>query len=332
MLGLRMWTRTVPLVGRGAWNREQIHTSTATRSQPGRLNLSGIYPPIATPFTAKEDVDYCRLAENLQKYAKMPFRGLVVQGSNGEYPYLTEEERVEVVRVVRRSLQPEKLLMAGSGCESTAATVQLTEKMAAAGADAALVVTPCFYKGKMKSGALIQHYTKVADNSPLPVVLYSVPANTGVDLPLEAVVQLSQHPNIIGLKDSGGDITRIGLIVHKTKEQDFQVLAGSAGFLMAAYCVAVICCAARRWRLKTRSPVSRTLSSLTSHRNINESENPQPAARVCLCDHNNSKATDGDPFSAVLFSCSVRRTIRCYAERPWCLVAWENICLSDGVK
>ncbi|XP_008314469.1 4-hydroxy-2-oxoglutarate aldolase, mitochondrial isoform X2 [Cynoglossus semilaevis] len=240
MLGLRMWTRTVPLVGRGAWNREQIHTSTATRSQPGRLNLSGIYPPIATPFTAKEDVDYCRLAENLQKYAKMPFRGLVVQGSNGEYPYLTEEERVEVVRVVRRSLQPEKLLMAGSGCESTAATVQLTEKMAAAGADAALVVTPCFYKGKMKSGALIQHYTKVADNSPLPVVLYSVPANTGVDLPLEAVVQLSQHPNIIGLKDSGGDITRIGLIVHKTKEQDFQVLAGSAGFLMAAYCVGAV--------------------------------------------------------------------------------------------
>ncbi|CAB1417647.1 unnamed protein product, partial [Pleuronectes platessa] len=165
---------------------------------------------------------------------------LVVQGSNGEYPYLTEEERVEVVKTVRRSLPAGKLLMAGSGCESTRATVQLTEKMAAAGADVVLVVNPCFYKGKMDARALIQHFTKVADSSAVPVVLYSVPANTGLELPLDAVVHLSQHPNIVGLKDSGGDITRIGLIVHRTKEQDFQVLAGSAGFLMAAYCVGAV--------------------------------------------------------------------------------------------
>ncbi|XP_030586099.1 4-hydroxy-2-oxoglutarate aldolase, mitochondrial [Archocentrus centrarchus] len=217
-----------------AWKRTQSHTAAA------RLDLSGIYPPIATPFTAKEDVDYEKLEENLQKYAKIPFKGLVVQGSNGEYPYLTEEERVEVVRAVKRSLGAGKLLMAGSGCESSRATVQLTEKMAAAGADAVLVVTPCFYKGKMDSRALIHHFTKVADSSPVPVVLYSVPANTGLELPLDAVVQLSQHPNILGVKDSGGDITRIGLIVHKTKAQDFQVLAGSAGFLMAAYCVGAV--------------------------------------------------------------------------------------------
>uniref|UniRef100_A0A3P9JT75 4-hydroxy-2-oxoglutarate aldolase, mitochondrial n=1 Tax=Oryzias latipes TaxID=8090 RepID=A0A3P9JT75_ORYLA len=203
-------------------------------------DLRGIYPPIATPFTAKEDVDLEKLEENLQKYADIPFRGLVVQGSNGEYPYLTEAERVELVRTVRRSLPPGRLLMAGSGCESTRATVQLTQKMAAAGADAALVVTPSFYKGKMDSRALIHHFTKVADSSPVPVVLYSVPANTGLDLPLEAVVELSQHPNIRGLKDSGGDITRIGLIVHKTETEDFQVLAGSAGFLMAAYCVGAV--------------------------------------------------------------------------------------------
>ncbi|XP_037545815.1 4-hydroxy-2-oxoglutarate aldolase, mitochondrial-like [Nematolebias whitei] len=203
----------------------------------GRLDLSGIYPPIATPFTAEQDVDYQQLEQNLLKHAKIPFKGLVVQGSNGEYPYLTEEERVEVVRAVRRSLPEGKLLMAGSGCESTRATVELTGKMAAAGADAVLVVTPCFYKGKMDGRALIHHFTKVADSSPVPVVLYSVPANTGLELPLEAVVELSQHPNILGLKDSGGDITRMGLIVHKTKAQDFQVLAGSAGFLMAAYCV-----------------------------------------------------------------------------------------------
>ncbi|KAM4750286.1 4-hydroxy-2-oxoglutarate aldolase, mitochondrial isoform 2-T3 [Anableps anableps] len=230
---VRVWTRVSSLCGAayGAWRRSLSHMAAA------RLDLSGIYPPVATPFTAKEDVDYQKLEENLQKYAKIPFKGLVVQGSNGEYPYLTEEERVEVVKAVRRSLPLGKLLMAGSGCESTRATVQLTAKMAAAGADAVLVVNPCFYKGKMDSRALIHHFTKVADSSPVPVVLYSVPANTGLELPIDAVVELSQHPNILGLKDSGGDITRIGLIVHKTKAQDFQVLAGSAGFLMAAYCV-----------------------------------------------------------------------------------------------
>lgn len=219
---------------RAAWTRTHSHAAAA------RLDISGIYPPIATPFTAKEDVDYQKLEENLHRYAKIPFKGLVVQGSNGEYPYLTEEERVEVVKTVRRSLPAGKLLMAGSGCESTAATVRLTEKMAAAGADAVLVVTPCFYKGKMDSRAQIHHFTKVADSSPVPVVLYSVPANTGLELPLDAVLQLSQHPNILGIKDSGGDITRVGLIVHKTKTQDFQVLAGSAGFLMAAYCVGAV--------------------------------------------------------------------------------------------
>ncbi|XP_060943041.1 4-hydroxy-2-oxoglutarate aldolase, mitochondrial isoform X2 [Limanda limanda] len=238
MLCARMWRRQVPLLcSRGSWVRSRSHVAAGAAA---RLDLSGIYPPIATPFTAGEDVDHRALEGNLQKYARIPFKGLVVQGSNGEYPYLTEEERVEVVKTVRRSLPAGKLLMAGSGCESTRATLQLTEKMAAAGADVVLVVNPCFYKGKMDARALIQHFTKVADSSAVPVVLYSVPANTGLELPLDAVVHLSQHPNIVGLKDSGGDITRLGLIVHRTKEQDFQVLAGSAGFLMAAYCVGAV--------------------------------------------------------------------------------------------
>ncbi|MEQ2316244.1 hypothetical protein AMECASPLE_030658 [Ameca splendens] len=90
---------------------------------------------------------------------------------------------------------------------ATKATLQLSEKMAAAGADAVLVVNPCFYKGKMDSRALIHHFTEVADSSPVPVVLYSVPANTGLELPMDAVVELCQHPNILGLKDSGGDVS-----------------------------------------------------------------------------------------------------------------------------
>ncbi|XP_034882346.1 4-hydroxy-2-oxoglutarate aldolase, mitochondrial isoform X2 [Mirounga leonina] len=123
---------------------------------------------------------------------------------------------------------------------ATQATVEMTVSMAQVGADAAIVVTPCYYRGRMSSAALIHHYTKVADLSPVPVVLYSVPANTGLALPVDAVVTLSQHPNIVGIKDSGGDVTRMGLMVHKTRRQDFQVLAGSAGFLLASYAVGAV--------------------------------------------------------------------------------------------
>nr|XP_033799144.1 4-hydroxy-2-oxoglutarate aldolase, mitochondrial [Geotrypetes seraphini] len=205
-----------------------------------KLDLKGIYPPISTPFNLKEEVDYPRLEDNLQKYSLIPFRGFVVQGSNGEYAYLTREERVEVVHRVHQAVPKEKLLLAGSGCESTQATVEMTNLMAQAGADAVLVVTPCYYRGSMTSAALIHHYTKVADVSPVPVVLYSVPGNTSLELPVDAIIVLSQHPNIIGLKDSGRDITRIALIVHKTQKQDFQVLSGSAGFLLAGYSVGAV--------------------------------------------------------------------------------------------
>ncbi|KAM5142320.1 4-hydroxy-2-oxoglutarate aldolase, mitochondrial [Mantella aurantiaca] len=201
------------------------------------LDISGIFPPICTPFTDRERVDYDRLAENLHKYSGTPLRGFAVQGSNGEYAYLSREERLEVVRKVRELVPKEKLLIAGSGCESTQATVEMTLEMAKAGAEAVLVVTPCYYKGRMNSSALVHHYTKVADSSPVPVILYSVPANTGLDVPVDAVVTLAQHPNIIGIKDSGGDITRMGLIIHKTRHLGFQVLSGSAGFLLAGYSV-----------------------------------------------------------------------------------------------
>uniref|UniRef100_A0A673IG64 4-hydroxy-2-oxoglutarate aldolase, mitochondrial n=1 Tax=Sinocyclocheilus rhinocerous TaxID=307959 RepID=A0A673IG64_9TELE len=196
-----------------------------SQSAGKRLDISGIYPPIATPFTQSEDVDYQRLDDNLKKYCDLPFRGLVV---------------VEVVKRVKQALPKDKLLLAGSGCESTRATIQMSQRMADACADCLLVATPCFYRGRMDSRALINHYTKVADSSSVPVVLYSVPANTGLELPVDAIIQLSQHPNIVGLKDSGGDITRIALLVQKTRSQDFQVLAGSAGFLVAAYAVGAV--------------------------------------------------------------------------------------------
>ncbi|XP_054975255.1 4-hydroxy-2-oxoglutarate aldolase, mitochondrial isoform X2 [Sorex araneus] len=233
MLAPRICAAVWPGLSRGLSRKVGGRTS----GEGKKVDIAGIYPPVTTPFTATAEVDYGKLEDNIRKLSTLPLRGIVVQGSNGEFPFLTSSERLEVVSRVRQAMPKDKLLLAGSGCESTQATVEMTLSMAQVGADAVMVVTPCYYRGRMDSAALIHHYTKVAELSPIPVVLYSVPANTGLDLPLEAVVTLSQHPNIVGIKDSGGDVTRIGLMVHKTKGQDFQVLAGSAGFLLAAYAV-----------------------------------------------------------------------------------------------
>ncbi|KAM7047694.1 4-hydroxy-2-oxoglutarate aldolase, mitochondrial isoform 2-T2 [Acridotheres tristis] len=141
--------------------------STPQGSEPS-LNLGGIFPPLATPFSPTQEVDYAQLEGNLRRYASIPFRGLVVLGSNGEYPYLASRERVEVVSCVRRALPRDRLLMAGSGCESTQATIELTVSMAEAGADVALVVTPCYYRGAMTTAALVHHYTEVSHVQCLP--------------------------------------------------------------------------------------------------------------------------------------------------------------------
>ncbi|NWI13315.1 HOGA1 protein, partial [Crypturellus soui] len=230
-LGARLASLLWPALRRGL--------STAPAPPPA-LDLAGIYPPLVTPFSLTQDVDYAQLEGNLRRYAGLPFRGFVLQGSSGEFPLLAPRECLEVLSRARRALPAGRLLLAGSGCESTRATIEMTSSVAEAGADAALVVTPCYYRGAMSSAALVRHYTEVADASPVPVVLYSVPANTGLDLPLEAVLTLAQHPNIVGLKDSGGDITRLALIVHKTRQERFQVLAGSAGFLLASYAIGAV--------------------------------------------------------------------------------------------
>lgn len=218
-----------------------LYFSTSSRCN---MDISGIYPPIATPFNKDETVAYDKLKHNMDKWNKIPLRGYVVLGSNGESVYLTIEERVEVVRKATEMAGKDKLVIAGAGCESTRETISLSRKMAEAGAKALLIVTPCFYKGSMNNEALISHYTKVADASPVPVILYSVPGNTTIDIPAEVAVQLSTHPNIVGIKDSGGNVAKLGQMVYKTQNNDFQVLAGSASFLLPAYtvgCVGGIC-------------------------------------------------------------------------------------------
>jgi len=210
-----------------------LRAMSITATKPS-LDLSGIFPPIPTPFKENEDINWDELKGNLSKWEHVAFKGYVVQGSNGEYVLLSRQEKVDMVRFVRHETSKEKLIIAGSGCEGTRETIQLTEDMALAGADAVLVATPSFFKNRMNSKAMITHYTEVANASPVPVILYNVPSNTGIDFPLDAVVKLAEHENIIGYKDSGGNITSMGHVIQATAKHRFQVLAGSASFLMAA--------------------------------------------------------------------------------------------------
>ncbi len=203
------------------------------------LLLDGIYPPVPTPFNEKGGVWIEALKRNLQSLEQFELRGYVVLGSNGEYVMLTEREKLLVMETARSVIPPGKLFIAGTGGQSTTETLELTKKAAEIGADAALVITPSYYRGQMTPAALIRHYQVTADESPIPILLYNMPANTGIDLDIETVVILARHPNIIGLKDSSGNVTKIGAIRQQTGPA-FQVLAGSGGFLLPALSVGAI--------------------------------------------------------------------------------------------
>ncbi|KAF2365976.1 DapA-like [Trinorchestia longiramus] len=198
------------------------------------VDCSGILTPVATPFRKDESIDLEKWAENFEKWNKTNLKGYLVQGSNGEPVSLSAEERVELVKHARSFIPNDKLLLAGAGCEGTLNTIKMCESMASAGADAVMLVTPSYYKSGLNDRSLIHHFTAVADVCPLPVLLYAMPAYTGIDISVSAVKTLSQHRNIVGMKDSGGDVTKLASLVHVAKDNNFQVLAGSAGYLLAA--------------------------------------------------------------------------------------------------
>lgn len=199
----------------------------------GRISLTGIFPPIPTPFDARGEVAYDRLAGNIEHWCHTPVAGLLPLGSNGECPYLTDEEKIRVLETVRAAMPPGKLLLAGTGNESTYATIKLVERLAVIGADAAMVITPSYFKSRMDGAALRRYFWEVADRSPIPIIIYNIPANTGVDISAETVLELAQHPNIISLKDSSGNLVKLGEILRGAPPH-FQVLAGAASFLYAA--------------------------------------------------------------------------------------------------
>jgi len=207
------------------------------RAKGESLSLAGIFPPIPTPFDESGDVDHDALCANLQRWHGYGLAGYVVLGSNGETALLSVEEKQVILQTARSTIPEDKLLIAGTGCESARQTIELTDFAAQAGADAALVLTPHFYG--MKRANLVSYYGAVADASPIPVILYNVPKFTHVDMDAATIAQIATHPNVIGIKDSGGNITKIADTVRQTAD-DFQVLAGSAGFLLASLVVGAV--------------------------------------------------------------------------------------------
>eukprot|EP00947_MAST-08B_sp_MAST-8B-sp1_P001981 g1981.t1 len=208
------------------------------------LDLSGIWAPMCTPFTADGTIDLPGLRLNIQRYNETGLAGLVMLGSNGENALLSEDERVAVVREARAALAPGKLLLAGIGHESTVLTIEQSRRMADAGADAALLLPPFYFKAAWTPPVVQKHATDVADASPVPLVLYSIPSRTGIDFTAAMCVALASHDNIIGIKESGGNITKLTQVAARVPRSSFQCLSGSAGFLLPALsigCVGGIC-------------------------------------------------------------------------------------------
>jgi dihydrodipicolinate synthase/N-acetylneuraminate lyase len=180
--------------------------------------LHGIFPPITTPFYPDGKIYFRKLEQNVEQYSRGPVAGIVVQGSTGEAILLSDEERREVLKCACDSTANEKVLIAGTGIESAIETLRLTEYAAELGYDIAMVRTPHYYKGQMAQPAnMLAFYRFVADRSPLPVVIYNFPQATGYDIPAEIVIELAEHPNLIGIKESSGSVEKVQKMVEGTR-------------------------------------------------------------------------------------------------------------------
>jgi 4-hydroxy-2-oxoglutarate aldolase len=178
--------------------------------------LHGIFPPITTPFYPDGNVYFKKVEANVDRYSKTPVAGIVVLGSTGEAIMLSDQERRDVLKVARQAATPNKVLVAGTGVESAIETLKLTESAAEVGYDIAMVRTPHYHKKQMQPANMLAFYRFVADRSPLPVMVYNVPSFTQYDIPAAVVIELAEHPNIIGMKESGGDVEKVRQMVDGT--------------------------------------------------------------------------------------------------------------------
>ena len=178
--------------------------------------LSGIFSPISTPFYPEGAVYYKKLEANVERYSRTPIAGIVVQGSTGEAIFLSDEERRQVLKVAMNAAADRKVMIAGTGIESAVETLRLTEYAATLGYDIAMVRTPHYYKNQMKPENILAFYRTVADQSPIPVIIYNFPQATGYDISAELVIELADHPNLIGIKESSGNVEKVKKMVTGT--------------------------------------------------------------------------------------------------------------------
>ncbi len=191
------------------------------------LDLAGVFPALTTPFAADGGVSLEDAKHNIRRYNQTGLAGYVVLGSTGESVLLDSKEKDGMLEAVKETAAPGRKLIAGTGAESTAETIERTKRAAALGYQVALVKTPFYYKPAYKADVLIAHYRRVADSSPIPILLYSVPIFTGLALEAAETIALAEHANIIGIKDSSGNLQRISEMIAGAPAA-FQVLVGAA--------------------------------------------------------------------------------------------------------
>jgi len=200
------------------------------------LKLEGVFPPIPTPFDADGNLLLDKVKSNIGLWNKTGLHGYVVLGSNGEAVMLTDSERAALWQAAREAIPRDKLFLAGAGVESTRNCIALAKRAAELGADAAMFVTPNYYKSQMNSQTLINHYRVIADASPIPTIIYNMPGATGIDMDAATIIALAEHPNIIGIKDSSGNVAKFADVVRAVRPT-FSVIAGSGGYFYPALCV-----------------------------------------------------------------------------------------------
>jgi len=219
-----------------------------------KKRFKGVLPPMITPFTIEGAVDYEAFTDNLKHWNEDNLSGYLVSGSNSETAYLSEAEKLHLLRLTKRYAKPGRLIIVGTGLESLTETISFTNKCAAEGSDYALVLTPYYYHNSMTSIALVDFYTRLAESSEIPILIYNVPKFTHVNIKEDAVKILSKHPNIVGIKDSVGDVTQLESFLNITIGEDFEIIVGTvsawypalslgieAGIHAAANCVPNAC-------------------------------------------------------------------------------------------
>ena len=192
------------------------------------LSFKGVIPPMITPFNKNGDINYEAFVFNIERWNETNLAGYLVLGSNSEAAYLSEEEKLKSIEITVKTAKKDRAILVGTGMESERETIRITNLAADIGAHAALILTPSYYVSEMNADSIIHFFTNVADNVKIPVLIYNVPKFTHLNLQDEALKKLAAHKNIIGMKDSTGDIVQLVRFQNLVKGEDFQILTGTA--------------------------------------------------------------------------------------------------------